>query len=153
MKKIILFLLLTVSMSISSQTIEKFSIDSGGSNSISGGLEILYTIGEVNMNELNTATISVSEGFINPTNNSVLLIDEIEFTKNYFSVYPNPTSEIIHIDSEVIINKVELFDLLGKQVISTNEITEINLNKLSKGIYILKVFSEIGIVTKKVLFK
>ncbi|MTE26066.1 hemagglutinin protein [Winogradskyella sp. ZXX205] len=48
-----------------SQTIEKFSIDSGGASTTTGGIEVLYTLGEVHVQELNTASISVSEGFIN----------------------------------------------------------------------------------------
>jgi len=47
------------------QTIEKFSIDSGGASATAGGIEILYTIGEVNVQELSTGAVSVSEGFIN----------------------------------------------------------------------------------------
>jgi hypothetical protein len=46
------------------QTIEKYSIDSGGASASAGGIEILYTIGEVNVQEHTTATLSVSEGFI-----------------------------------------------------------------------------------------
>ncbi|SFN62883.1 hypothetical protein SAMN04487989_102116 [Bizionia echini] len=49
------------------QSIEKFSIDSGGAVATAGNLEILYTIGEVHVQELNTANIHVSEGFINGT--------------------------------------------------------------------------------------
>jgi hypothetical protein len=47
------------------QSIEKFSIDSGGASATAGGIEILYTIGEVNVQELSAGGISVSEGFIN----------------------------------------------------------------------------------------
>ena len=48
-----------------SQTIEKFSIDSGGISKIAGNFQVLYTIGEVNVQELSTAMMNVSEGFIN----------------------------------------------------------------------------------------
>ncbi len=47
------------------QSIEKFSIDSGGASASAGGLEVLYTIGEVNVQESDAGTVSVSEGFIN----------------------------------------------------------------------------------------
>lgn len=47
------------------QSIEKFSIDSGGTSTSAGGIQILYTIGEVNVQEYSTPTLSVSEGFIN----------------------------------------------------------------------------------------
>jgi hypothetical protein len=50
---------------IESQTIEKFSIDSGGASATAGGIEILYTIGEVAIQELDAGTIQLSEGFIN----------------------------------------------------------------------------------------
>ncbi len=47
------------------QSIEKFSIDSGGASASAGGVQILYTIGEVNVAEHSVASVSVSEGFIN----------------------------------------------------------------------------------------
>jgi len=49
----------------SAQSIEKFSIDSGGASATAGGIQIVYTIGEVNVQEHSNATLSVSEGFIN----------------------------------------------------------------------------------------
>lgn len=50
------------------QSIEKFSIDSGGASSSAGNIEIFYTIGEVNVQERSVGNIQVSEGFINPLN-------------------------------------------------------------------------------------
>ena len=47
------------------QTIEKFSIDSGGASDTAGDIQILYTIGEVNVQEISTSSFSISEGFIN----------------------------------------------------------------------------------------
>ena len=60
----ILFLFMMVF--VKAQSIEKFSIDSGGASYSAGGIEILYTIGEVNVQEVNVGGITVSEGFINP---------------------------------------------------------------------------------------
>ncbi|WP_299335804.1 hemagglutinin protein [uncultured Psychroserpens sp.] len=50
---------------LNAQTIVKSSIDSGGASSTSGNIQIVYTIGEVNVQELSTSSISISEGFIN----------------------------------------------------------------------------------------
>jgi len=58
------------------QSIEKFSIDSGGASASAGGIQILYTIGEVNVAERTSATVSLSEGFIN----SVQLLIKIDPT-------------------------------------------------------------------------
>ena len=64
-KKISILVALSLSLVIHSQTIEKFSIDSGGASVSAGGIEILYTIGEVNVAESSTPELSISEGFIN----------------------------------------------------------------------------------------
>tara|TARA_R110002111_G_scaffold17626_2_gene43978 strand:+ start:1109 stop:2146 length:1038 start_codon:yes stop_codon:yes gene_type:complete len=61
----IILIILGYSNLVNSQTIEKFSIDSGGASASAGGIQILYTIGEVNVQELSAGGISVSEGFIN----------------------------------------------------------------------------------------
>jgi hypothetical protein len=65
MKYFITILMLLLHLSIASQTIEKYNIDSGGATATAGGIEILYTIGEVNIQELNTEHVEASEGFIN----------------------------------------------------------------------------------------
>ena len=46
------------------QSIEKFSIDSGGASATAGGIQVLYTIGEVNVAERTSASVALSEGFI-----------------------------------------------------------------------------------------
>ncbi len=60
-----------------SQSIEKFSIDSGGASSTVGNIEILYTIGEVNVQEFANGSIQVSEGFINPLQLSISINPKI----------------------------------------------------------------------------
>lgn len=44
---LIILLVLSYVKMTQGQTIEKFSIDSGGASVTAGGIEILYTIGEV----------------------------------------------------------------------------------------------------------
>lgn len=65
MKRLCISLLLCVQLPLLAQSIEKFSIDSGGASATAGGIEILYTIGEVNLQEYNHPSMIVSEGFIN----------------------------------------------------------------------------------------
>lgn len=55
-----------IAMVVQGQSIEKFSIDSGGASASAGNIQILYTIGEVNVAERAAGNIQVSEGFINP---------------------------------------------------------------------------------------
>ncbi|APY00065.1 T9SS type A sorting domain-containing protein [Lacinutrix venerupis] len=72
-----------------------------------------------------------------------------EFSLNKVSIYPNPTNNIINIKSNNAIQNVELYDVLGKKV-KTTKASTISLNSFSKGIYIMKVTTDKGIVTKKV---
>lgn len=66
MKKIVL-IALVLTGSMYAQSIEKFSIDSGGASVSAGNIQVLYTIGEVMVQERSAGNIQVSEGFVNPT--------------------------------------------------------------------------------------
>jgi len=58
-------------------------------------------------------------------------------------VYPNPTKDIFFIDNETLAN-IMLYDMLGKKVLTQSGYgkTEINISHLTKGIYIVALFSE-----------
>lgn len=62
---ITLIIMSLISFVGNAQTLEKFSIDNGGASTTAGNINILYTIGEVNVQERSTTTTKVSEGFIN----------------------------------------------------------------------------------------
>ncbi|MFK5878289.1 MAG: hemagglutinin protein [Flavobacteriaceae bacterium] len=66
MKNTLIISLLLIGNLLYSQSISKSSIDSGGGTSSNGGVQIMYTIGEVNVQELSAGNIQASEGFINP---------------------------------------------------------------------------------------
>ena len=65
--RVIIIIFLLVSFVGMGQSIEKFSIDSGGASVLVGDVRMLYTIGEVNVQEFSFGGLQVSEGFINPT--------------------------------------------------------------------------------------
>lgn len=65
--KYIFYLTLLLSVTTTAQSIEKFSVDSGGGSVTSGNIQMLFTIGEVMVQERSAGNIQVSEGFINPT--------------------------------------------------------------------------------------
>ena len=62
--KFTLTLALLVALSNWGQSIVKSSIDSGGASVTAGNIEVLYTIGEVAVQETTAGNISISEGFI-----------------------------------------------------------------------------------------
>lgn len=59
-----------------------------------------------------------------------------------FKIYPNPTNNFININSDSVINKIIIYNILGKKIteIKDQEIKRVSLNKFSQGIYFIKAF-------------
>ncbi|MDN3677276.1 family 16 glycosylhydrolase [Flavobacterium paronense] len=56
--------------------------------------------------------------------------------------FQNPANEYVHINSKIAIDKVEIYNMLGAMVVTTSETTnEVDIKNLSKGIYLLAVYS------------
>ena len=97
MKPIFLIVTFLFSVVLSAQTIANFSIDNGGVSS-ENSIKILYTIGEVNIQEHSVGNIILSEGFINGNiTSSTLGLEDEDLLGQKIIVYPNPVSDIINI--------------------------------------------------------
>ena len=69
---------------------------------------------------------------------------------NKLQIYPNPTKNIIHIKNNTEIEKIKIFDCVGKEVLTqTQNKNEINVESLSKGIYLIEIHSENDKVYRK----
>lgn len=147
MKTVLTCLISILTCSLQAQSIEKFSIDSGGDNFNDGNIQVLYTIGEVNVQELITGDLIVSEGFINSIDSGPLGIND--YIVNKIMVFPNPTSNYINIMSELPISLIEIFDLLGKRILTKKIQNHIDVSHLQSGIYLVKIYSEKGQETKR----
>jgi len=91
------------------------------------------------------ATATYSEDCI------ALGLDDVLLAKS-ITLYPNPVSEILTIDSKIPLTKVEIYSLLGQKVKDINSgFNSISLYNLSKGIYIVRLQSENGFATKKLI--
>ena len=73
------------------------------------------------------------------TGNSMGLIDN-----EFYNVllYPNPTSEILNIKTNINSFHIEIFDVVGKKVFEISDSKSININDFDDGIYLLKISSE-----------
>lgn len=77
-----------------------------------------------------------------------------DFNTQSISIYPNPTSGILHIQSDVAIEKIEIYSLTGQLLKKEHSTTELNLNNLNKGVYLIKISPEKGTsLTKKIIRK
>lgn len=73
-----------------------------------------------------------------------------------FSIYPNPSNGIITLASVLSEGKVELYTTSGIKVHSrslTGNITELDLQALDEGIYVVKLYHADGVSVGKVVLK
>ena len=62
-----------------------------------------------------------------------------------FSIYPNPTSDVLNIEGSSQIERVIIYDLLGRNVMEVSpmvEKTEIEINSLNAGVYLVSIISQ-----------
>ncbi|MFG6687519.1 T9SS type A sorting domain-containing protein [Mariniflexile sp. HNIBRBA6329] len=84
---------------------------------------------------------------------------ENDFSKNLFSVYPNPIENSLHIKPNNLIDtfKIKISDTNGKLIYLKdgikNDVETINLSTLQNGLYILQIVSKDNVETIKLLKK
>ncbi len=81
------------------------------------------------------------------------LLSSNDYTLSEFNLYPNPVKNILHLDTNTItIKNALLYSIEGKLIsqftISNNTI---NLKNLTSGLYFLKLVSDKGSITKKII--
>ena len=81
-----------------------------------------------------------------------LSVDD-EILENSLKLYPNPVTNILTIESKnVTISKVEIYSILGKKIKEINSnFGSITTDNLPNGIYIIRIYSEKGMVMKKTI--
>ena len=94
--------------------------------------------------------------FTNPEYNTCD-IDEIDenLTENNINIYPNPAKDIVKIlnNNDLNITNIEIVDLTGRIVLSTDKADDINISELSEGQYFVKIYGETTIVKKLFIVK
>lgn len=90
-----------------------------------------------------------------PTQLSCSPLSNQAFTdENSFSVFPNPTRHDITISARNKISKVEVYDVNGRiilKITANSDTMTLDIEKLSKGIYMLKVTTDQGNSTQKII--
>ncbi len=66
-------------------------------------------------------------------------------------IYPNPVKNKIYIKTDLNIIDFTLYDAIGKLIINQKTNKVINIEQLNKGIYILKIDTDEGLFTKKII--
>ncbi|MFY0602978.1 MAG: T9SS type A sorting domain-containing protein [Flavobacteriaceae bacterium] len=86
----------------------------------------------------------------NPTMNT---LSTNTFSSLTVGLYPNPSSNFINISTDVEISKVEVYNLIGNRVsVKVNLANNsVDVSSLSRGVYIVKLFSGASTMTKKII--
>ena len=75
-------------------------------------------------------------------------------TLSLITLYPNPTSDILNIETQQKISKIEIFDLSGKLVKSVEgKAKNISVSNLTNGMYLIKLYTESGVENSKFIKK
>lgn len=87
---------------------------------------------------------------------TTLDIDDKEIIENTFSVFPNPTSNKLIIKFPVNQTKadISIYNLQGQHIFSkkvTNTNNELIIDEIQSGMYILKIETEKGIISKRII--
>ncbi|MGB5462264.1 MAG: spondin domain-containing protein [Aureibaculum sp.] len=87
----------------------------------------------------------------------VLSIEDNLF-QNSISIYPNPTNGKVYLNSnkEFDISRVEIFDLNGRNLRSYQELDGrdfLVLHDIKSGVYLLRMYSDNAVSTKKIIIK
>ena len=66
------------------------------------------------------------------------------------AVYPNPTTGVLHIDA-VDVQKVECYSQMGQLVGVYDNVNDLNISELAKGVYMLRITVPQGVTMRKVV--
>lgn len=116
------------------------------------GKAVIPTDNELSNTEKNTFKIDWIRAY-KPSSSLSLKDVQSNFKVN---VYPNPSSNMVTINSSKLINKIDCFDVNGK-LITSNKYDDasiaLNLKTFSKGIYFLKISADDGSISHQKILK
>ena len=80
--------------------------------------------------------------------NAVCNTTDVTETISNLSIYPNPVKNVLTIEGSYI--SVDIIDVSGKLVLSSEYVKTINVKSLADGVYMLNIKTENGIAVKKI---
>ncbi len=82
-----------------------------------------------------------------------LILGVSEYDIERLTIYPNPVSNLLQIQANgQNITSVTVFDVMGKEVITVLDgFQELDFSTMARGLYVLKIETENGITTKKIV--
>lgn len=86
-------------------------------------------------------------------NNNTLTSENFNTNNLEVSLYPNPVRDILNIEIENDIQSIEIYNIQGQRVLSSNQ-NQINVSDLASGMYLVRIQDiDNNIATKKIVIK
>ena len=136
---------------------------------LSKAMDIIFSVEEQGWRTANGKSVIPTDTELANTVNHTMRIDWIRTYKPNSSLsvndlnkrvvvemHPNPSNGIVKLDSNSLIKNIKCFDIKGQLVVSENyndASVVFNIEKLVKGIYLLKIYSENGMLSYKKIIK
>ena len=120
-----------------------------------GELDILVGAGTANV-AASTVAYDNLNARASATNTLLLGVVSNQFDANSIAIYPNPASNSVTVSGRNLsLNNVEMTDVNGRVVKTINlngvDESQIEISDLASGVYLLKIISNEGTVTKKLV--
>ncbi len=93
------------------------------------------------------------DGFSVALQQSITPVQSLIPTSSTWKVFPNPSQQYINIDAPVSIEKIQLFSLDGRLILSVDQSNQINISLLSDGLYLLQMYSANEVQIQKISIK
>lgn len=144
-----LFLLLSFSL-VKGQEL----VGSAGESFVNATYSMDWSVGEVATSTYTAGNFTLSEGL----HQNFITVEAVDQVAEFgISVYPNPTSDFININSSEIENfDVLIVDVNGRSIINQNVAgnqTQIDFSNFANGIYILSINKNNQVETYKLIKK
>lgn len=149
MKKLISFFLILVVIQGNTQELAPSLLSTSGDFFSTNNYSVSWSLGEIAIETFSQSGNIITQGF-QQTRLTTTGIQENSVKKNAIQLYPNPASDKLFLNFnsyDVQSYQLEIFDLIGSKKISekietNSKITEIKLNDLEPGTYMLVIKSK-----------
>jgi len=121
-----------------------------------------WKLKEVSLSAYNGKNIFIAFRHCNSSNQSALKIDDIsvginttgmdEYSANNGIVYPNPANDWLYISANRL-ETVEIYDIVGKRMMSDQSNFKLNIGQLPNGTYMVRIITREGAINRKLLIK
>ena len=151
MKRQLILLGILCTGMVQAQTLERTVLSTNGGYATNGDLSLEWTMGELASSTLSNGNLMITEGF--QQGGDIFIGVETVAHGLGLNIYPNPTSDIVHLSWTGPIEKdltMIILDAAGKQVLNgvltTSTLKEhiIDMNGFSKGTYHLMLNDLLG---------